>query len=137
LVGLFIWGLNVDVFAEYINDYNDDPTCKPGSVSEVMTNVAEFYESRMTTDPRLRAILEGTDQSGNFGAFLVEPTKEEVGDKAVVKCQLCDKGKHSAKDCFRILEEAFVEEWQSRVLALKLSMEEKRKASKGPAQGRN
>jgi len=136
LVGISIWGLNIDIFAEYIYDYNDAPASKPGTLGEVMTDASEFYESRMTTDPRLRGVLKGIDPTGNLGAYEAEATKGIVDDVPKIHtpppCQLCDKGKHSAKECLKLLDEEYVSGLQEIVKSLKKSLKDKRKSYSTP-----
>jgi hypothetical protein len=124
LVGLFIWGLNVDVFSDYINQYNDDPTTKPGTLSGVMSDVATFYNSRMHTDPRLRGILEG-HESKDFGAF----ASDEIRNRGlqVIKCQFCGKEKHTAKECFKLLDQDFVDKLYANVSGRMEELEKRKK----------
>jgi len=133
LIGLFIWGLNIDIFADYINEYNDDPTSKPNTVNLAMTDVSNWYETRMGTDPRLRNILEGHDPTGNFGAFA--STGVEDGETKIV-CQLCGKEKHTAIECFKLLDSDFMEDLRGTVKLHKKALDDKRKGDRGaPKQG--
>jgi len=129
LIGLFIWGLNIDIFAEYINEYNDNPASKPATVNLVMTDVANWYESRMGTDPRLRSVLEGQDVTGNFGAFALSDIDEPVAKAPV--CQLCGKGKYTAIECFKLLDEEFMEDLRGTVTMHKKALDDKRKSGRG------
>ena len=126
LILFFVNGLNVTVFENYINGFNDDPTSIPTTVAAVMADSLDHQQRVVRTNPSLakapdnstRAFIAYSTEVGRMGDSMGEEASVAAVSSSVttpvaevppaIKCQICHRLNHEAPFCFKLRDPDFV-----------------------------
>ena len=122
LIAIYIYGLNLQLFEDYIRAYGADTESVPDTVGAVMANALEYLKNVIAINPALSKVLDHSTKA--FVAYATEevlevkttnvstnsttdPEPSEAGTS--LGCQLCGKLYHVATGCFKLKNAAFVQ----------------------------
>ena len=115
IIAYFVYGLNLQIFEHYIKAFNLDPTVVPDSLGAVMADALAYLQGAIEVNPSLSKVLDYSTMaplaySTNEPSPVVSSTPAHITFPIIppsspipaLKCQLCLRGHHDARACFKL-----------------------------------
>ena len=136
-IAIYVYGLNLEVYEDYIRQYAVDVDLVPKTIGEVMAHALAYHKRIVGVNPAMAKILDPSSKA--FVAYAAEYDEKDdneilnvvdagLRNLSVTRCQLCDKPGHLAFKCWKLADAAYVQDVTSKASDDKMTRNAERRS---------